>query len=198
MVITENLTIRGLNVQKNKHVHKIGIVGKYDINVSKSKFDGLGIFAIHSANVEISGVKFLISPVCALRCYNCIAIIMQSVFARNCRNGFDITNRFPWTTSSVVASNINVQQCQFVGFYFDHVPSFEITNVEICECRTGIVSMFSKGNLRDVVVRECLQHGIFLEDSQVRHGRFLCINNGGHDVFLMDVGSTFIQEDQVS
>eukprot|EP01024_Parvocaulis_polyphysoides_P027154 TRINITY_DN24685_c3_g2_i1.p1 TRINITY_DN24685_c3_g2~~TRINITY_DN24685_c3_g2_i1.p1 ORF type:complete len:229 (+),score=2.78 TRINITY_DN24685_c3_g2_i1:77-763(+) len=188
MVITENLTIRGLTTKKNQQVGRLEIHGdKHDVYISNSKFDGLQVSTINNTNVELSRVKFTNSSLDGFSGSDCTSIIAQDIFVKNCRHGFDIHG-----CQSVVVSNIIVQQCVISGCNIYNVQSFEITNAKIFKCMSwGILFFRSKGKVRDVVVRECSRHGVCSRDSQVRYHQFLCDDNGGGGVYLRN---GFIQE----
>eukprot|EP01024_Parvocaulis_polyphysoides_P007229 TRINITY_DN12169_c0_g1_i3.p1 TRINITY_DN12169_c0_g1~~TRINITY_DN12169_c0_g1_i3.p1 ORF type:complete len:233 (+),score=18.08 TRINITY_DN12169_c0_g1_i3:74-700(+) len=189
MVITENLTIRGLIIKYYQYDFTLKIAGgKQDmqINISNSEFDGMQINALNCGNVEISRVKFLNSPGHGFWGYNCSSIVMQDIFAKNCKCALEVVQ-----CQNAVVSNINVQQCNGIRFY--HVSSFEIKNIKLFECGVGLYFEDSEGKIRDVAVKECMLHAIILRKSHVRYDQFLCINNSGNNITIDDEDSTFIQ-----
>eukprot|EP01024_Parvocaulis_polyphysoides_P005151 TRINITY_DN1128_c0_g2_i6.p1 TRINITY_DN1128_c0_g2~~TRINITY_DN1128_c0_g2_i6.p1 ORF type:complete len:301 (-),score=28.81 TRINITY_DN1128_c0_g2_i6:159-1061(-) len=181
MIITENFTIRGLTAQKNQHVYGLKIEGSYNVNISNSKFDGLSLYTDIKANVELTHVKFQNSPQAGYFAIDGISVIMKDIFVKNCRGAVGTKS-----CQNVVVSNIKAQQCGD-GFYFHDVPNFEIANADIFKCNMGLIFLGSNGKMRDVVVKECQGQKITLIDSHVSYNRLLCVNNGGDDVYLMDV-----------
>eukprot|EP01024_Parvocaulis_polyphysoides_P005150 TRINITY_DN1128_c0_g2_i5.p1 TRINITY_DN1128_c0_g2~~TRINITY_DN1128_c0_g2_i5.p1 ORF type:complete len:309 (-),score=32.37 TRINITY_DN1128_c0_g2_i5:141-1067(-) len=187
MIITENFTIRGLTAQKNQHVYGLKIEGSYNVNISNSKFDGLSLYTDIKANVELTHVKFQNSPKGYFIVDNSTSVIMKDIFVKNWGEcGVD-------GSQNVVVSNITAQKCDF-GFHTKDVPYFEIANADIFKCNVGMSFWDSNGKIRDVVVKECLKHGIQMLNSHASYNGLLCVNNGGDNIFfLADDDGTFFQ-----